>query len=158
MSMDSTRKPSISVPEGYELIWNPETSRWALREIRGYSERKKSVKPRVKVALKSIAPKIEGIVWKPVTWNGGIYANEFEVSNLGEIRERDTKNPVVKYFAPTRKANQVHLGEVTTPSVAHIVAEEFVPNPHGLPFVAHIDGDYQNDKWDNLVWTNERGI
>ena len=94
----------------------------------------------------------EGEVWKPVVWNGGIYAKDFEVSNLGRVRNTADGSIVPSYYAETRKANQVHLGETTTPSVAHLVAESFVPNDFGFTKIVHLDGDYQNDRWDNLEW------
>jgi hypothetical protein len=33
-----------------------------------------------------------------------------------------------------------------------LVAEHFVANTNGLPFVCHKDDDTTNNRWDNLVW------
>jgi len=39
--------------------------------------------------------------------------------------------------------------------VHELVAEKFVPNPHNLKYICHLDGNFANNKRSNLIWTNE---
>lgn len=45
-------------------------------------------------------------------------------------------------------------GEEKTEYVHEIVAKTFLPNPDNLPYVRHKDGNKQNNRADNLEWTD----
>ena len=49
-------------------------------------------------------------------------------------------------------------GVETTHDVAYLVAEAFVPNPDNLPYVRHKNGDKQDNKAENLEWSNEKEV
>ena len=40
--------------------------------------------------------------------------------------------------------------------VHRVVAEAFVPNPYGLPYVLHKDGDRENNHYGNLEWSSRQ--
>lgn len=110
----------------------------------------------------------EGEEWRPVPNKGRYfggeadYSNYYEISNLGRLRLINLQNAAKSsiscgYDAPTRKAMQFHLnhksGMNTCPDVKYMVADAFL-GEHDLQdnMVIHIDGDYHNNRADNLKW------
>ena len=89
--------------------------------------------------------------WQPIRG----YEGRYEVSDQGQIRKLDGtiigqyKNshgyPLARLSGP-RKEVKVH----------RIVAETFVPNPDGLPFVNHIDCVRDNNSASNLEWCTQQ--
>lgn len=122
---------------------------------------------------------IEGEQWRPVVNTGRYrsgrtdYTRSHEVSNMGRLRTIDYKDPMrsrisIGYDAPTRKARQFHLDaktadgewEKTTPPVHTMVADAWLDAPEGNIEdydVEHIDGDYHNNRADNLRYVLKRG-
>lgn len=85
--------------------------------------------------------------------------SDFEVSSLGRIRSlprlrsdgRRVTGKILKDNPCTNGYPQVLL-KGKTKMVHRLVAEAFVQNPDGLPFVNHKDGDKANSTPGNLEW------
>lgn len=63
-----------------------------------------------------------------------------------------TRNKVLKGTAITKnnRYRKVHLDKFY--ALHRLVAEHFVPNPHGYKEINHIDGNRHNNTADNLEW------
>lgn len=108
-------------------------------------------------------------LWLPITGFEGRY----EISNMGRVRSvgravysaihpsgyRMTKGFVLK--ACTWGAQYPGIVMVAEDMsrrrrmVHQLVAEAFVPNPHGLKQINHLDADTFNARFDNLEWTDQ---
>lgn len=101
--------------------------------------------------------------WLPVAGFEGLY----EVSDRGRVRSIDhttvdtngvrkrIKGRVLNSNAQSTGYLNVHLSNgpnKKTVRVHRLVAEAFIPNPHGLPEVNHKDEDVTNNRVDNLEW------
>lgn len=94
-------------------------------------------------------------IWKDVVGFEGRYM----VSNLGNVKS-------CRYFGHEgehlMKLSKHHSGylvvtlgkrpERKQPTVHSLVAKAFIPNPHNLPAINHIDGDKANNNVTNLEW------
>ena len=107
-------------------------------------------------------------IWKPVVG----YEDKLEVSNLGRVRgvtsTFSSTNQNGAVFSVTRQGRirKLHVREngyvsLRVPDkdrrmkclyVHRLVAEAFLPNPHGLPCVNHKDENPSNNHVDNLEW------
>lgn len=96
--------------------------------------------------------------WIPVNGYEGLYS----ISSHGRVHRMqgpDTKRCPRIHFGH-RKPNDymiVWLFGPESPRRAYIhrlVADAFIPNPHGLPQVNHIDSDPSNNHVENLEWCN----
>ena len=111
--------------------------------------------------------------WLPVVG----FESYYEVSSLGQVRSLErtlqlTNHPRLKertfkarilFQKSNRPAGgekgyvrmQVALWKENkeyTRNVARLVAEAFIPNHHGAPFVLHLDDDATNNRVGNLQW------
>lgn len=78
----------------------------------------------------------------------------YEVSSLGNVRNAKRKKVIAPFHlrGGARIVNLSIRGKRKSVRVARMVAETFLPNPDGLPYVGHSDGDLSNDRIDNLKW------
>lgn len=117
--------------------------------------------------------------WRPVKNTGRYfggssdYSRSHEVSNMGRMRTIDFNDPMrsrisTGYDAPTRNSRQFHLdtfddnGEAfkTTPPIHTLVADAWLEPPEGNIEdydVEHIDGNYHNNRADNLRYVLRKG-
>lgn len=102
--------------------------------------------------------------------------SDYEVSNFGEIRsvyrqfkdslERPTAKksktlkPLVNGKVGAQYVQIMTLGKKKTIYIHKAVADHFVPNENKeeLRWVIHLDGDYSNNRWDNLKWVKRSEI
>lgn len=95
-------------------------------------------------------------VWKDIVGYEGIY----QVSNLGRIKSLNRTKPdgsmvYEKLLAISPKTNMVTLSKnksVEHKTIHNLVASAFIPNPNKFRMVKHLDGNYHNNKSDNLAW------
>lgn len=91
-------------------------------------------------------------IWKDVAG----YEGRYKVSNLGNVLSLKYRggfkehllSPVVHHSG----YRFIHLGQDKIKFVHVMVAEAFLENPEGKPFVNHMDGDKGNNRLDNLEW------
>jgi hypothetical protein len=95
--------------------------------------------------------------WKDVKGWEGIY----QVSNYGRLKSFK-RNPMGHILSNKNKTGEylsvilVIEGRMQSTRMHRLVAEAFVPNPHGRPEVNHKDRNKQNNHWFNLEWVNRR--
>lgn len=105
-------------------------------------------------------------IWKPIPEFEGLY----EISNLGRVksligwdghgyinRERIIKPTLTStgYYKVDLKKN----GKRKVYKLHRAIAQAFIPNPEGKPFINHIDGNPLNNDIANLEWcTNQENI
>lgn len=87
------------------------------------------------------------------------YEGSYDVSSFGNVRSymttatgepRELKKNISRYgYACVALYSG---GKAKLKRVSRLVAESFIPNPFGKPFVDHIDGVRLNNHVDNLRW------
>ena len=94
-------------------------------------------------------------IWKAIVGYEGLY----EVSNFGRIRSLNYRRTGEVQELELRPNTKGYLiidlsknGKVETFKVHRLVANAFIPNPHNLDTVNHIDHNRQNNNVSNLEW------
>ena len=140
-----------------------------------YLERVREINPK----FADVEKEIPGEEWRPLQntgrYFGGAtdYTRSHEVSNMGRIRTIDFSDPMrsrisTGYDAPTRNARQFHLdtrdeageSQKTTPPIHTMVADAWLDAPEGNIEdydIEHIDGNYHNNRADNLRYVLRKG-
>lgn len=98
-------------------------------------------------------------LWKDIQGFEGLY----QVSNMGNVRSCSWKNMgfpknlfLKKHNKGYRHVELVNKGTKKAFLVHRLVAEAFIPNPNGYPFINHIDEDKTNNRVENLEWCTQR--
>lgn len=103
--------------------------------------------------------------WRPVRGYEGLYevSNQGRVKSLGRrvkygvegsTRSYETPERILRTSSDARYAAVIlcNDGGKKRKLVHRLVAEAFIPNPDGKPFVLHWDDDPQNNHIENLRW------
>lgn len=92
----------------------------------------------------------------PEKWKDILEASNYEVSNLGNVRNKKTlkvlKGRLSKsgYYQVSIKIDKT--GNFTNRYIHRLVAEHWIKNPENKREVNHIDGNKTNNTVDNLEW------
>ena len=95
-------------------------------------------------------------IWKKVE-----NYEDYEVSNLGHCRRlnQDGTYSNIGYIDVSQSRIKVELknekGERKQTTLGHLVAETFLPNPDNCKWAKNIDGDFMNNRVDNLKWVKK---
>jgi len=93
-------------------------------------------------------------IWKEIN-----FANNYEVSNYGRIKNKLT-NEILKGSFVGRKKYKAHglmiNGKRVFKPTHRIVALHFIENPNNYPIINHIDENHLNNYASNLEWTTNQ--
>lgn len=99
--------------------------------------------------MKEVWKDIEDLPHYQVSNFGAVRIKQY-VDKRGHIRKAKIRKPWLGrrglYFTSHGKTYAVH----------RLVAQAFIPNPHNLPHVMHIDKNVSNNNASNLKWVNKR--
>lgn len=76
----------------------------------------------------------------------------YEVSSEGKIRNKQTKQVKSTRLSRAGYPRVTLYPSGKTYTVHRLLAEAFIPNPDGLPFINHKDGVKANNSLSNLEW------
>ena len=90
-------------------------------------------------------------IWKDIEGFEGLY----QISSWGRVR---SIRGIIKPYQNKKGYYKVGLhknGKGHKKRVNRLVALAFIPNPHNLPQVDHIDGNKHNNSVTNLRWVDK---
>lgn len=91
--------------------------------------------------------------WRKIEGTHGL----LEVSDLGRVKSLMRDGRILKASEDAKGYLRIHftvMRERKSIKVHREVAKAFLPNPHNLPQVNHVDGDKKNNAVDNLEWVS----
>jgi len=95
-------------------------------------------------------------IWKTIK-----YAENYEISDQGNIRIKKNNRLLKINYERLKETNSrarpglTSNGKLKQYYLHRIVAEHFLDNPNNLPEVNHKDGDFYNNKLENLEWISK---
>jgi hypothetical protein len=95
------------------------------------------------------------------TWKTVKYAENYEISDQGNIRTKKNNRLLKINYERLKETNTrarpglTSNGKLKQYYLHRIVAEHFLDNPNNLPEVNHKDGDFYNNKLENLEWISK---
>ena len=92
--------------------------------------------------------------WRTVVYNGQ-EISDYKVSNVGTVMNVKTTK-ILKgrknEFGYIRDDIKISNNRYKSAKIHRLVAEAFIPNPDNKSIVINKDGNYSNNKVDNLMW------
>lgn len=96
---------------------------------------------------------INNTVWDPIK----DFENIYEISNKGEVRNIKT-GKILRQSRTTTGYKKVELsnkGKRKSFKVHRLVGIAFIKNPYKYPIINHLDGDPNNNCFENLEWCDQ---
>lgn len=100
-------------------------------------------------------------VWKEI---GSTQTKIFYISSHGQLKHKTVHGE--QLIKPTKNRNH-YVANVWLSSIGnkkrnisiHLeVAKAFIPNPEGLKYIIHLDGDTSNNHYKNLKWATLKDL
>lgn len=92
-------------------------------------------------------------IWKDIAG----YEGRYQVSNFGNVKSLAyKKHRILKIDINSNGYARVCLSNKKWFFVHRLVANAFVPNPHQLPVVNHLDENRLNNSFNNLEWCTQK--
>lgn len=98
-------------------------------------------------------------IWLPVVGYEGLY----EDSNLGRVKSLNYRHTGIERILKPKKDKDGYLqiglckdGKAKMHLVHRLVATSFLPNPHNLPEINHINEQKDDNRVENLQWCDRQ--